>query len=252
MSIGPFKNKIEEWFVKILLKNADKVFTRESYSHNLVKGLKNQSTLSTDLALWRDDIEIEPSNSWNGYYVGTVLSWDFPFAKDKLKARARYKCEFINACKQIKNMTGRPVILYRQVGEVFGTGADDTFLSSIIQDGEDSVILFDKEMTPIELRSYIAGSLGIIASRFHSAIFALQAKVPFIALAYQPKSEYILKDNNLSDYYRDIATFDGKEVADFLCETNREVFKLLLNKTEQNSSDLINNTFISYLDNYLI
>lgn len=223
MSIGPFYKRFDAYLCKRLLMSASKIFLRETYSYNLVKQMKfNNAHLTTDIA-W---CMIEEENSyisdqWENKYVITVIDWDYKNIGNVEFYRNRYLKEIIDCCIYLASDSGQKVILYNQVGSGKGNSRDERLIRKIVSKIPEFAEFEEEELTPDELKARLRKSSGIVASRFHSALFAIQVEIPFIALAYQPKTEYILNDLDLSTHYRQIHSFSGKDVAEYLISVNK-------------------------------
>lgn len=248
MSIGPFSN----WFDKLLTKNGlsalNTIHTRESYSTRLVQSLRLKPIQTPDLAWWTtSDSEAENEDlSWKDHYVGTVIDWNFPLSENPEALRARYENEIIAACRILSSATnGRPVILYNQVGSGAGLSADEKLIKRIVDRSNGAVTFDPTAVTPSVLRRRLKHCEGIIASRFHSALFAIQARAPFISIAYQPKAEFILKDLGLSNHYRLIEDFSGTEAANslLLLSKNRTTLGARLAECQINARNQIELNF---------
>lgn len=218
MSVGPFYNNFDLFLCRKLLMSVTEIFLRESYSYELVKGMGfNNIHLATDLA-WYIQVNAEcvSSDKWVGRYVITVIDWDYKDVGNVIYFKERYCREIISCCMYLANESQTKVILYNQVGSGKGNSKDEQLIRYILKEIPDFVEFEEEELTPSELKARLKNSLGLVASRFHSALFAIQVDTPFIALAYQPKTEFILEDLSLSAYYRKITSFNGKEVAESL------------------------------------
>lgn len=248
MSVGPFFSKVDHLFAKMLFKHVDVIHLRESYSVSVIESMGLKPVFTHDLAWWRDDsTAINEDNSWQGYFVGTVIDWDYPDCESKNSCRNRYIDEYLKAAELLYNEnSGRPLILYNQVGAGDGNSRDELLIAEIVERSEGKIIFDSSACTPEILRARLIMSKGVLASRFHSALFAIQAETPFIAIAYQPKAEYILKDLALSDYCRSINDFLGVDVASELLQLslNPEQFRKRLAIAKSQTQSNIDNNFV--------
>lgn len=224
MSVGPFGKKIDYILAKQIFKHLDLVHARESFSFELVKRMGVEVVETPDLAWWHmeEDSDRSIDCAWDGCFVGTVIDWAYPFSDDANEMRARYEREILKACKLLSERSGgNPVILYNQVGSGDGRSADERLIARLVDRSVGTIVFDPTAVTPDILRERMRGARGLLASRFHSALFAIQTGTPFIAIAYQPKAEYILKDLGLGDLGRLIEFFDGREVAESLIGIER-------------------------------
>jgi colanic acid/amylovoran biosynthesis protein len=81
-----------------------------------------------------------------------------------------------------------------------------------------------------------------VATRLHSAIYALKAGVPVVAVAYEPKTIGIFKDLDLSEFVLDIRSIDkvGLENKFGRLSMEREKFKLAITKALISANKNIN------------
>lgn len=251
MSIGPFYTKFDQNLCKRLLKTATKIFVRESYSFNLLQeyGVKNVWH-TTDLAWYNSSIEKYKTDlSWKDHFVITVIDWNYSDVGQSEYYRNRYFEEIILCCKKLYSFQEKKVILYNQVGTGKGDSKDEMLIRKIAQ-AIPHIVQFDgEELDPETLKSRLSYCQGLVASRFHSALFAIQANAPFISLSYQPKAEFILKDLELDDLCRRIYQFDGEEVAEKLIQLSLDKvgFSNRLARVKGISQDLLEQNFINQI-----
>lgn len=227
MSIGPFYSDFDKSLMKRLVRNKDVVFARESYTYQLCKDLQIKNCyLTTDLAWYDSKYEnFNQDLKWQNKFVITVIDWDYNDLGNQEFYKNRYISEIIKCCTRLSQNSGHKVVLYNQVGTGKGETNDERLIKKILNEIPDYVSFDYEELVPEVLKSRLHYCNGLIASRFHSALFAIQAECPFVALSYQPKAEYILKDLNLAEFSRKISEFDGIDTANQLIEMSR-------NKTE--------------------
>jgi polysaccharide pyruvyl transferase WcaK-like protein len=71
---------------------------------------------------------------------------------------------------------------------------------------------------PTELLRLLSTVDLLIATRFHSAIFAFLAEIPAISIAYQPKSTGIMSSLGFDRYSLDIAAVDPATISELAGE----------------------------------
>lgn len=249
MSVGPFHNTFDKILCKYILSKVDEVFMRESYSLNLVREMGVDAKFCHDLA-WISDSSIDSVGSWDGHYVGTVIDWEYPNL-DSIYYKERFISEYIVAATILAEKSGKPFIIYNQVGDGSGFSADEILINEIVKRGKGQIVFDSSAGTPYLLKSKIKSSKGLIASRFHSALFAIQALTPFCSIAYQPKAEYILKDLNLSNLCFDISSFRGEDIADKLMNIDKKENTRRLLLAQEDTVSSIMTTFSQTLKNNL-
>ncbi|MEG3692850.1 polysaccharide pyruvyl transferase family protein [Vibrio coralliirubri] len=247
MSIGPFTKKLDYLTSKFSLSSLDTVFTRESYSFDLSNNMGLDTRYCHDLA-WLASGELLEDRAWSGHYVGTVIDWDFPGLNRK-KYRQRYISEYIKAINALVKASGKPFIIYNQVGNGDGTSLDEILISEIVEKCGDNVKYDNSAMDPTVLKSRMKYSKGVVASRFHSALFSIQVLCPLISISYQPKAEYILKDIKLEDICYSIESFTGEEIASkliYLSQSSSD-FSNRLNEAQKTTLTSIEQTLFPAL-----
>lgn len=218
MSIGPFFSRKDYFFAKFFFSIMDRVHVRESYSQQVAKKMGLDPIFTHDLAWWEgfeDNIYIKDF-AWEGSYVATVIDWNYPEVGSFKEYRERYIREYLVAADILCGESGRPLILYNQVGSGDGASRDEILIKEIVERSCGRIIFDATACTPLTLKSRMKSCKGVLASRFHSALFAMQVETPFIAISYQPKAEYILSDLGLELNFRRINDFSGAEVANSL------------------------------------
>lgn len=248
MSIGPFYSSFDKFLFKILVRKKDYVFARESFTFNLCNKLKvNNCFLTTDLAWFESQIEnYELDIKWKDKFVITIIDWDYNDLGNQQFYKDRYYKSLVDSIKYLYEYSSNKVVLYNQVGSGKGSSNDEKLIYQLLEDYPDLVTYDYEELTPEVLKNRLHYCKGLIASRFHSALFAIQAECPFIALSYQPKAEYILKDLNLSHLSQKISEFEGKYVAKNLINLsyNKADFIQSINEAKYRCEELIKQNFI--------
>ncbi|MGI9651867.1 polysaccharide pyruvyl transferase family protein [Chryseobacterium sp. RLHN22] len=251
MSIGPFYSDFDKSLTKKLIRNKDIVFARESYTYNLCKDLEIKNIyLTTDLAWYESKYEkFNQDLKWENKFVITIIDWDYNDLGNQEFYKKRYISEIIQCCTRLFKISGQKVVLYNQVGTGKGETNDEKLIKRILNEIPEYVSFDYEELVPEVLKSRLHYCNGLIASRFHSALFAIQAECPFIALSYQPKAEYILKDLNLAEFSRKISEFDGVNTANKLIEisNNKNEYVKKIEKAKEYCAISIEKNFINKL-----
>ena len=79
----------------------------------------------------------------------------------------------------------------------------------------------------------------------HSNIFATSMKVPTVAIAYEKKTNGIMKTLNLEDYIIEINTITSEkliEKIEVMMKNNKEIRKHLDNRIQEIRKEIINKT----------
>ncbi len=215
-SYGPLQSAFSRWLVKVVFNKTHVVCAREAYSCNFLKEIgvaDNLVAITGDSAFWNDhvlmtdtsafftDLGLSPTESFVGM---TVVGWTFPGVADVAAARKRYIAAMQQVIRGVYKSCGLRTVIFNQV-------QDDLPIAIEIAQGLEGVAFVDQlDKEPELLRALIARSQVFVGTRFHSCIFALMAGVPTNAVAYLPKTQYILHDLNLFDRHVDINDIDGQ------------------------------------------
>lgn len=214
-SIGPFGNGLQEKFAGLVLKRMQLIITRESISRKILKkmGIKDKLILeSVDAAFLARTQNIIPrplpdevvqiERNYAGPLVGVT-------ARDWLDRRAQcgFEKELAEALDWIAEKYEAKIVFIPQT-TVERHADDDRVVQKRIFNNmkQKNRAVFLGGSYDYQTLLSIYGSLDfIIGTRFHSAIFALTAKVPALVIAYEHKAEGIMEDLGLRDWVVDIA-----------------------------------------------
>lgn len=214
---GPFeKADIAVWARKFC-ENADLIFSRDQESSKYLSSLCHQPLDNIHIA---PDIAFRfqgaPSNAGAsvlrnlGYEVGTrpliglVPNMRVHERTPGVGAANKYVQLLVETANYCIEKLGASVLLSPNEIMVPGkTGQDDRFLCGIIQSliNKNEFCFTIREYYPSEIIKSILNHLDLlIASRFHSLVFALSAGIPVMALGWSHKYMELLRSFGLSDY----------------------------------------------------
>lgn len=209
-SFGPINSNFGRIIAKYVLNKCDVICTRESYSKEFLLSLDVKPNLILecgDSAFWDhnvslsdvdktlSDLGINPDEKFLGM---TLVNWTFPNQKDGRLLRQKYLEAVSSIINEVFEKYGLRTVVFNQV-------TDDLNISkNLIELCQNSVVIDEYEKDPVLLRGIISRSYVFLGTRFHSCIFALMSFVPTLAIAYLPKTEFILKDLNMEDRFFDI------------------------------------------------
>lgn len=205
-SIGPLRSPIARWLVRKTLNRCDLICARESYTYDFLIdiGVATSKIEKTgDSAFWNlnatsdlTDKSLAALDILNHKFVGmTVVNWTFPHSKNVEVLRTLYISNLAKLIEDIYLTHGLRTVIFNQV-------SDDLCIAYALKSAvklPEAIIIDSTEKEPAELRAMISRSTTFVGTRFHSCIFAIMAGVPTIAISYLPKTEFILKDLNLSE-----------------------------------------------------
>ena len=224
-SVGPVGSRLGRWLTRRVLARTDLVCARESYTVGFLTGAlglpEHQVRRTGDSAFWNDDVPADTDGAWREFealgvprdarILGmTVCGWEFGDRPDPEAARAAYVDAMARVADAMAERHGLVPVIFNQVDQDLPT-------ARLVRDRATTPILVDEAThEPGELRAMIARSVVFLGTRFHSCIFALLAGRPTFAVAYLPKTTYIMQDLGLADRHLPIHAVDAEVVLEQL------------------------------------
>ena len=233
-SFGPFDNAAGPRMLKTVLgkNNVIKVLTRERGSFDFLNSLLEQRDEKARVRMCPDMAFFLPGEERRmdeGVSIDlprpriavTVREWHFP--ETKKGKRAERRKAYLSACRKVcervfKILRGSILIFAQARGP--GAFESDVPLSrslfyglrQVIPDTHLSFVELPLVVSPFFIINLLSRVDLIIATRFHSAIFALLSGVPAISIGYQPKSKGAMELLDLENYCIDIAEVEAGEL----------------------------------------
>ena len=226
-SFGPFNNKFHKFLVKFALKYPQKIFVRESLSHDLLTSIgveEEKLFLLPDLALSlptakKKIIDINLNNINIGITIINRGAQSKSFSN-----QLKYQHAIMD---YIKYLISKKMFTISLLVQCFGPSDD--------QDDEIITSSIYKEFKPLSQKIYLqtkykdSSSLItdiskmdlIVATRMHTAIFGLINYLPTLLIGYQPKSEGLFNLFDMQEYYVDIKNIDP----DFLISKTENIIQ---------------------------
>lgn len=255
-SIGPIESEFGRKMLIEAISSCHAIFVREDYSYEFaVKELARSAPLSVvntkvfksgDLAFWYNSSgplkETSKSiESISGKRVGiTLLKWSFPRGGNPEELERKY-IDAMNWMIDDLIFHGYSVVIVNQVAD------DAAYINENFK--ERPGMVFDlSERSPKEILDVIASVDLMIASRFHSCIFAMLTSKPVVSIAYLPKSVEIMSDLGLSNFVINIEDINRENIKNIFFEVSSHAEEISKEMTERIESYKINNSgFNSYI-----
>jgi colanic acid/amylovoran biosynthesis protein len=246
-SIGPLKNKVAKYLVKRVLSKSAFISVRENVSKNFVmQNLEIEAYKYPDLGFFLESSDFNSKNylKKEGFDFGkkNIAITLRPYRFDGFDNPDKLYSEYINEILLfIKHQVNNDYNI-SLVAHTLGPSAheDDRLalkdVYSLLDDKlKESVFYFeDFDLSCKELQKIYSHFDIMIGTRFHSVIFALNAKTPSIAIAYGGNKSYgIMKDIGLPAYVVGIENVKANAL-------NELVYKLTENK----------NNYLKHLQSY--
>jgi colanic acid/amylovoran biosynthesis protein len=216
-SVGPIARPLSRAVARHVLGKVPFLCARESYSwdflaHDLKLPEKNVYRTG-DSAFWNSHVEKDPAPIDSVYeslgvardapiFGMTVVKWSFPKSKDAAAMLNRYTDAVARAADHMAETYGLTPVIFNQVSEDLPASLD------VQRKAKCKVIVDQTSREPEILRAMIARSKVFLGTRFHSCIFSMMAGRPTFAIAYLPKTEYIMNDLKLEHRHTPIDAID--------------------------------------------
>ena len=232
-SFGPFHDKVGPKMLRGVLakNNVIKVWAREANSLKFLETIFRREEgkapgICPDMAFLLSGNEKDMEGGMNlapprPRIAITVREWHFPEMpehKRKEKKRA-YLSACIDVCRKVFVVSGGSVVIFAQ-SRGPGTFENDIPLSRtlfcelkrFIPEAHLAFMELSPTVSPFAVIALLSQVDLIIATRFHSAIFAMLSGVPAVSIGYQPKSRGVMELLGLDEYCIDIAEMDSNRI----------------------------------------
>ena len=238
-SYGPFRNRTSSYLMKKILRSAfvKKIWIREEISFNFLSDLiGNRGTrleICPDMAFYLDQKVGSGENSafhdkLKPVVALTLRNWSFPELKtgeSRIAKREEYLITLVEVCRYICEDLNGSLLFITQSRGIAGS-EDDRIITDEIIDRLKGLVPEDRiycpeienNADPLHVASILSKADLVIATRFHSAIFALSSGVPVISISYQYKSEGIMKMLMLDQFCLQISNLKGEKVISLVNE----------------------------------
>lgn len=216
-SVGPIARPFSRAVARHVLGKVPYLCARESYSWDFLAldlKLPEKNVYRTgDSAFWNTHVEDDP-HLIDGIFgeVGvpkdtpifgmTVVKWSFPKSREPAGDLDRYTTAVARAADHMAETYGLQPVIFNQVSEDLPASLE------VQRKAKCRVIVDQTSREPDILRAMIARSRVFLGTRFHSCIFSMMAGRPTFAIAYLPKTEYIMNDLKLPHRHTPINAID--------------------------------------------
>lgn len=226
-SIGPIDGRLARWLARAALGKATYICPRETFSKDfLVNSLKispQRIFPAGDSAFWNDEVETSQKvvdAEWTALGISsdtkvfglTVVGWSFPKSSDPRAAYAEYIQKVAQVCDYVSQRYGLVPVILNQVSDDIETALKVKKLATC------HVVVDNRDHEPWVLRALISRCSVFLGTRFHSCIFAMMAGRATHAIAYLPKTRYIMEDLQLNDRHYSIDELNVDAVISGLCK----------------------------------
>ncbi len=216
-SVGPIEKPLARAVARHVLGKVPFLCARESYSWDFLAldlKLPEKNVYRTgDSAFWNTHVEDDPALvdavfdslgvDRNAPIFGmTVVRWSFPKSKDPAGDLDRYTTAVARIADHMAETYRLQPVIYNQVSEDLPASLE------VARKARCKVVVDQTSREPDVLRAMITRAKVFLGTRFHSCIFAMMAGRPTFAIAYLPKTEYIMNDLKLPHRHTPIDAID--------------------------------------------
>lgn len=254
-SIEPMKNKIVKKYTEKVLKKVDHIFAREEITEKYLASFipKEKYSLIPDMAFMLSDYDLEYDfiddlrKKFDCIIGITVRDWKFPNLDNPKYAMKNYINAISKAMTILSQKYNACFVFVPQVTVYTG---DDTIVAKKIKnilDETDKEIFFIREddWSPYEIKALIGNFDYFIGTRMHSNIFATSMHIPTTAIAYERKTNGIMKTLEMEKYVVEIDTISAEKlisIVEGMIENNVSIKKHLNEKINEIRKEIYNNT----------
>lgn len=216
-SVGPIARPFSRYVARKVLGRVFYNCARESYSYEFLTkklGIPETQVFRTgDSAFWNDHVEdnaalIDATFTTLGVAPGapifgiTVVGWSFPKSSNMARDYDAYVSAVASVADHISEKYGLTPVIFNQVSDDMPTAFE------VRRKARHPIIVDETNREPDQLRAMITRSTVFLGTRFHSCIFAMMAGRPTFAIAYLPKTSYIMNDLKLGARHTPIEAID--------------------------------------------
>lgn len=221
-SIEPIKNGLIKYYTERILKKVDFVYAREEITEDYLKTFlpQNKHELIPDMAFmlgsYKEEIKfINDLRNDKKILIGiTVRKWNFPNVLDPVMANKRYKEELIKFIEYGIQKYNSTFVFIPQVIVDYASDVDiaKEIKENLKREYQEQFIIREDDWSPIEIKNVIGQLDYFVGTRMHSNIFATSMTVPTLAIAYEKKTNGIMRTVNLEEYVEEIDEINSKSL----------------------------------------
>jgi colanic acid/amylovoran biosynthesis protein len=217
-SFGPLPGRIQRGLLRWMLDRSALVVAREYRSLRFLAeiGLRRRALVLPDMAFGMPAagrcganplVERTLSGAGRPLIGLTLLDWGAQ--NPGFHNQRGYEEAILALISHLQRCYGAAIVLFAQsYGPI--AAQDDRHIARRIAAGSPATVaLIDAALSPVELQAAYSRLDLLVATRMHSAIFALSAGVPALAIGYLHKSAGIMEMLGLERHVLDIDTIDA-------------------------------------------
>lgn len=219
-SVEPMNKGIIKRYTEKVLKKVDYIYAREEITYSYLGTFleKTKYDMIPDFAfMLRDEPEenkkVKELKEKHESVLGiTVRKWNFPNKENKELAMQNYIDSIVQTIDFFYNEKN---ISFVFVPQVIVKNRNDADVAKSIKDklkNKDALEIIEDDLSPTEIKGLISNFDMFVGTRMHSNIFATSMKVPTVAIAYEKKTNGIMKMLGLEDYLIEIDNITSEKL----------------------------------------
>jgi colanic acid/amylovoran biosynthesis protein len=217
-SFGPLPGRLQRGLLRWLLDRSAFVAAREYRSLRFLAeiGLRRRALVLPDMAFGMpaaagsaaSPLVEQTLSGANQPLIGlTLLDWGAQ--NPRFRNQRGYEEAILALIGHLQRCYGATIVLFAQSYGPIAAQDDRRIARRIAAGSPAAVALIDAALSPAELQAAYSRLDLLVATRMHSAIFALSAGVPALAIGYLHKSAGIMEMLGLERHVLDIDTIDA-------------------------------------------
>lgn len=211
---GPIRTKIGAFFIKLLLKKADKISVRDESSKALLQSLRVNKDIEVigDPALFL----AVPHKKEHRDSLRKIAVTAVPYYSSKYwptSDQEKYARYISGMAKNLDALIHEKGVEITFFSTKYPQDVQVTKDIAALMQYKDEVVIVEKNLYPYDILSLCTSHDLVIGTRLHSLILGVAAKTPVIGVGYHPKVQHFLAAIHQLDRYIEIEELAKNEQA---------------------------------------
>jgi len=213
-SMGPFNNRLMNIFRKAMLRKIGVIVLRDAISYDFVKKFLPENVnvhLTTDACI-ADHLDLTTIIKKTDTIGITPLEYKYPLSANPTEKQANYEKSIVSALDKLMDENEKLQVEF--FPQLYAKYSDVPFIKKIIGDLKfpNRAYIFSDQKSGREQQLEIASLNYMIATRYHSAIFACKTGTPVECIVYEHKARAFMDTIGLGEYCLDIYHISQEEI----------------------------------------
>lgn len=212
-SIGPFRRVWSRWAAVRLFSQSIGIALRDPISEDYVRcelAVRNVAVKTfPDMAFYEDEADLCAADALLRKITGgaacrlagtTVLEWSFPGNDNPRGALQEYLAKVAETARELFRRQQIKTVFLRQIRDAEGYEGDRAIIAGFRSQIGEAGFVCEDFLDPEVLRGVIRRCEVFWGTRLHANIFAMTQYVPVVGIAYQHKTEGIMRMMGQGEY----------------------------------------------------